>query len=69
MRRLKQANEEAQLEINAYRIAREQAYEKFEKEHTGNKEDVAAQIDKDIQEYIATLDKMVQEHKGKVCTM
>uniref|UniRef100_A0AAR5Q394 V-type proton ATPase subunit G n=1 Tax=Dendroctonus ponderosae TaxID=77166 RepID=A0AAR5Q394_DENPD len=66
VRRLKQANEEAQLEINAYRIAREQAYERFEKAHAGNKEDVSAQIDKDIEEYIRTVDKMVQENKEKV---
>lgn len=65
-KRLKQAKEEAQDEIEKYRKERERQFKEFEMKHMGSREDVAARIDKETNIRIAEMNKAVQAHKEPV---
>lgn len=65
-RRLKQAKEEAQDEIEKYRKERERQFREFEAKHMGSKEDVAAKIDADTKLRIAEMNRLVQGQKEAV---
>lgn len=65
-KRLKQAKEEAQDEIEKYRKERERQFKEFEAKHMGSREDVAARIEKETNLRIAEMNKAVQVHKEPV---
>lgn len=66
IKRLRQAKEEAEEEIETYRLSREMSYQDFLSKNMDTKEDVVAQIEKDTNVYLDQLEKTVQEHKEKV---
>lgn len=65
-RRLKQAKEEAQDEIEKYRKERERQFREFEAKHMGSREDVAAKIEQDTMIRIAEMNKAVISQKEPV---
>nr|CAD7460830.1 unnamed protein product [Timema tahoe] len=65
-RRLKQAKEEAQDEIEKYRQEREKQFKEFEAKHMGSREDVAARIEADTKVKIDEMNKQVTVHKEQV---
>lgn len=65
-RRLKQAKEEAQDEIEKYRKERERQFREFEAKHMGSKEDVALKIDNDTKLRIAEMNRLLQGQKESV---
>lgn len=65
-RRLKQAKEEAQDEIEKYRKERERQFREFEAKHMGSREDVAAKIDQDTKQRIEDMNRAVGSHKEPV---
>lgn len=66
IKRLRQAKEEAEEEIETYRLSREMSYQDFLSKNMDTKEDVVAQIEKDTNVYLDQLEKTVQEHKEQV---
>lgn len=66
MKRIKQARDEAQAEIEAYRKERERQFREYEARHMGSKEDVALKIDKDTEVYLKDMEKLVEDNKDKV---
>lgn len=66
IKRLRQAKEEAEEEIETYRLSREMSYQDFLSKNMDTKEDVVVQIEKDTNVYLDQLEKTVQEHKEKV---
>merc|ERR1712241_275280 len=67
-RRLKQAKEEAQAEIEKYKAERETIFKGNESKFAGSKGDVAAQIDADAKARIAAMDSSVSANKAAVLT-
>ncbi|CAG9764653.1 unnamed protein product [Ceutorhynchus assimilis] len=65
-KRIKQAKEEAEIEIEKYRAERQKHYEEFEERYLGTTDDVAAQIEKDVNNYLAEIEKMIAINKDKV---
>ena len=65
-RRLKQAKEEAQAEIEKYKAERETIFKSNESKFAGSKGDVAAQIDADAKARIAAMDSSVSSNKSAV---
>lgn len=65
-KRLKQAKEEAQDEIEKYRKERERQFREFEAKHMGSREDVASKIDVDTKRRIEDMNKAVQSQKEPV---
>lgn len=65
-RRIKQAREEAQAEIERYRQERDRLFKEYEAKYMGSKEDVAARIDKKAQILIQDLHKEVENNKEQV---
>lgn len=65
-RRLKQAKEEAQEEIEKYRKERERLFREFEAKHMGSREDVASKIEVDTKRRIEEMTKAVQSQKEPV---
>lgn len=65
-RRLKQAKEEAQDEIEKYRKERERQFREFEAKHMGSKEDVAAKIEVDTKRRIEEMNKAIISQKEPV---
>lgn len=65
-KRLKQAKEEAQDEIEKYRREREKQFREFEAKHMGSREDVAARIEQDTKIRIDEMNKAVVIHKEPV---
>lgn len=68
-RRLKQAKEEAQDEIEKYRKERERQFREFEAKHMGSREGVAAKIDQDTKRRIEDMNRAVQIQKEAVSRM
>lgn len=66
-RRLKQAKEEAQDEIEKYRTERERQFRDFEAKHMGSREDVAAKIEQDTKHRIEEMNKAIISQKEPVC--
>nr|CAH0113751.1 unnamed protein product [Daphnia galeata] len=65
-RRLKQAKEEAQSEIEAYRLEREKQFKEFESKHLGSRDDVAAKIDKDMKMKLDVINRCMASNKELV---
>ncbi|XP_023331247.1 V-type proton ATPase subunit G-like [Eurytemora carolleeae] len=65
-RRLKQAKEEAQLEIEKYKQEREKAFRENEAKHHGSKEDIALRIEADTKVKIEAMNRSVAANKDKV---
>ncbi|MCP6198827.1 V-type ATPase subunit G, partial [Klebsiella pneumoniae] len=65
-KRLKQAKEEAQDEVEKYRQERERQFKEFEAKHMGTREGVAAKIDAETKVKIEEMNKMVQTLKEAV---
>ncbi|KAK4007615.1 V-type proton ATPase subunit G [Daphnia magna] len=65
-RRLKQAKEEAQSEIEAYRLEREKQFKDFESKHLGSRDDVAAKIDKDMKMKLDIINRCMASNKELV---
>lgn len=63
---MKQARDEAQTDIEAYRRERERQFREYEAIHMGSKEDVAAKIDKDTELLLKNMEKIMEENKEKV---
>ena len=65
-RRLKQAKEEAQAEIEKYKAEREAQFHEHEVRYAGSKGDVAARIDADAKARISAMDASVSANKASV---
>merc|ERR1712200_558 len=65
-KRLKQAKEEAQQEIEKYKAEREAAFKENESKHAGSKEDIAARIDTDTKVKIEAMNRSVASNKDPV---
>lgn len=65
-KRLKQAKEEAQDEIEKYRKERERQFREFEAKHMGSREDVASKIDVDTKRRIEDMNRAIQSQKEPV---
>lgn len=68
-KRLKQAKEEAQAEIEQYRNKREQDYKRYEQSVLGSRGDREKQIDLDTQEKIKQIEKNVKLNKDRALKM
>ena len=64
--RLKEAKEEAQKEIEAYRKQRETQFQEQQKKHAGSKDDFSQKSQRDTQEKLVQLSTDVDLHKDKV---
>lgn len=65
-RRIKQARDEAQADVERYRQERERQFKEYEAKYMGSREDVAAKIDKNTEVYITQMLQEVANNKEKV---
>ena len=65
-RRLKQAKEEAQVEIEKYKAERERAFKDNEAKNVGSKEDIAIKIEADTKVKIEAMNRSVASNKAEV---
>lgn len=65
-RRLKQAKEEAQVEIEKYKAERERSFKENESKNAGSKEDIAAKIEADTKVKIEAMNRSVASNKAEV---
>lgn len=65
-KRLKQAKEEAQDEVEKYRQERDRQFKDFEAKHMGTREGVAAKIDAETKVKIEEMNKMVKAQQELV---
>ena len=65
-RRLKQAKEEAQAEIEKYRQERETSYKEVEAQHMGSRGDLEAKIDINTDVKLEEIDDSMGAHKDAV---
>ncbi|CAG0892626.1 unnamed protein product, partial [Cyprideis torosa] len=65
-RRLKQAKEEAQAEIEQYRQERERQFKEYESKHMGTRTDIAARIDSDTKSKIIAMNDNVNNNREEV---
>merc|ERR1712107_672886 len=65
-RRLKQAKEEAQTEIERYKAEREKAFKDNETKNVGSKDDIAAKIEADTKVKIEAMNRSVASNKDVV---
>merc|ERR1712080_373906 len=65
-RRLKQAKEEAQAEIEKYKSERERDFKNNEAKHIGSKDDIAAKIEADTKVKIEAMNRSVATNKDAV---
>ena len=64
-RRMKQAKDEAMVEIEKYKAEREAAYKEKEAKQLGSKEGIQAKIEEATQVKIAAMTRRVEEGKGE----
>ena len=64
-RRLKQAKEEAQVEIEKYKAERERSFKENESKNAGSKEDIAAKIEADTKVKIEAMNRSVASNKAE----
>eukprot|EP00048_Salpingoeca_helianthica_P001846 m.52153 g.52153 ORF g.52153 m.52153 type:complete len:123 (+) comp11758_c0_seq1:5677-6045(+) len=64
--RIKQAREEAEAEINAYRAQREAEFQRNQRQHAGNTDDVAQRIQRETDEKIKAMEKRVADNQEEV---
>jgi len=65
-RRMKQAKEEAMVEIERYKAERESAFKEKEAKQVGSKEGIQAKIEEDSSVKIAAMGRSVEENKAEV---
>merc|ERR1711910_9814 len=65
-RRLKQAKEEAQVEIEKYKAERERSFKDNEAKNVGSKDDIAAKIEADTKVKIEAMNRSVASNKDVV---
>lgn len=65
-RRMKQAKDEAMVEIERYKVEREAAFREKEGKQAGNKEEILVKIEADTSVKIAAMARSVEEGKAKV---
>lgn len=65
-RRLKQAKEEATVEIERFKKERENTFREYEAKHMGSRDDVASKIDQDLSVKLEAMKKSVSANKDKV---
>jgi len=65
-KRLKQAKEEAQLDIEKYRQEQEKKFREKEVKHMGSRDDVATRIDAETNREIENMKKQVANNKEEV---
>nr|ACO14759.1 Probable vacuolar proton pump subunit G [Caligus clemensi] len=65
-RRLKQAKEEAQAEIEAFKVQREKSFKEHEARFIGSKDDIVQRIDIDTKNKIEGMRSSMNVHKDKV---
>lgn len=65
-RRIKQARDEAQAEVELYRSERDKQFKLYEAKRLGSKQDIAAKIDKDTEENLQCMARSVEFNKDKV---
>ncbi|XP_045465459.1 V-type proton ATPase subunit G-like isoform X2 [Harmonia axyridis] len=66
LKRIKQAREEANHDINAYRQERERQFRDFEVRHLGSKGDIAQKIDKETDGRLRQMADDVASNRTKV---
>jgi len=65
-RRLKQAKDEAQTEIEKYRQEKDQTFKAYEASHMGSRDDVQKRIEADTQRQILEVNQLVSKNKEEV---
>ena len=65
---MKQAKEEATIEIEKFKADKERAFREKEQSHVGTRDDVAAQIDVETKARIEAMNKNVASNKDMVIT-
>lgn len=66
VRRIKQARDEAQAEIENYRKERERQFKEYENLHLGSRDDVAAKIDKNTEQLMIKMEEEVKTNAESV---
>lgn len=65
-RRLKQAKEEATVEIERFKQEREKTFREYEAKHMGSRGDVAVKIDQELVVKLESMKKSVAANKDRV---
>jgi len=64
--RLKQAKQEAQAEVEKYRLEREHQFKEYEQQYLGTKEDIEAGIVRETEAELESMKKNVSANKQQV---
>jgi len=65
-RRLKQAKEEAQAEIEKFRDDKEKAFKEYENQHLGSRDNIAAKIDIETRKRVEAMNQRVDVNREQV---
>ncbi|CAB3977322.1 V-type proton ATPase subunit G, partial [Paramuricea clavata] len=65
-KRLKEAKEEAQAEIEIFRKEQEKEFQDYQKDHMGSKDDFVLQDEQDTKEKLGEIEKSVEDNKDEV---
>ncbi|KAH9377666.1 hypothetical protein HPB48_000524 [Haemaphysalis longicornis] len=65
-KRLKQAKDEAQVEIDKFKADKERQFKEYEAKHMGSKEDIASKIEAETRQKMAEMNQQVAQHKKAV---
>ncbi|CAN7991032.1 unnamed protein product [Ixodes persulcatus] len=65
-KRLKQAKDEAQLEIDRFKAEKERQFKEYEAKHMGSKEDIASKIEAETKQKMNDMNQLVAQHKKAV---
>lgn len=65
-KRLKQAKDEAQLEIDRFKAEKERQFKEYEAKHMGSKEDIASKIEAETRQKMSDMNQLVAQNKKAV---
>lgn len=65
-RRLKQAKDEAQIEIDKFKAEKERQFKEYEAKHMGSKEDIATKIEAETKQKMVDMNQLVAQNKKAV---
>lgn len=65
-KRLKQAKDEAQAEVEKYRHDHDRQFKEYEAKHLGSRDDIAQRIDTETKQHLDSMQQSVNVHKEKV---
>ncbi|XP_077517303.1 V-type proton ATPase subunit Vha13 isoform X1 [Amblyomma americanum] len=65
-KRLKQAKDEAEVEIGKFKAEKERQFKEYEARHMGSKEDIAAKIEAETRQKMNEMNQLVAQHKKAV---